>query len=449
MSEHVTTDELHPKQTDPLQTPLVIESDHTASEATHTQPSPEQEPPILAYATVPLAPGTPLVIRREFHFNSWLLVAALLLVILAGEHISPVITYIQTTYFHHWAHVTLFTTQKTLRTNYSFLAVTGTAQVQQKQIASRLLTVTTPTKTQSIQTTGIGHTPPVQATGSLTFYNEAPYVQTVQAGTVLTASSGVQISTDETVSIAAGNGSTNGSANAPAHTIQGGTGGNIPPLAINGFCCITGIYVKNTSSFTGGEDPQAYPMVSKEDADSATKNLTTPLDSQAKNTLVGQMQSSEQQLTPVHCSLTATVSPKVGEKATQATVTVFETCSVQVYDYAALARLTTQQFTQDTTAKFGGGFTPKHDVTLAIEKISLLDSRHTIYQLAVTAQGSVIFHPSANQLQNLTQVIAGKSISQARTELLHMKGIEGAYIQPLDNSQTLPTDPNQITITIS
>ncbi len=369
--------------------------------------------------------------------------------ILAGEHITPVVSYIQTTYLHHQAHVTLFTTAKTLSTSYSFLAVTGTADPQQKQIASRLLTVTTPTKTQRIKTTGIGHTPPVQATGYLTFYNEAPYVQTVQAGTVLTASSGVQIITDETVSIAAGNGSTNGSATATAHTIQGGTVGNIQPLAINGLCCITGIYVKNTSSFTGGEDPQAYPIVSKEDADTATKKLTTQLDPQAKNALVGQMQSSEQQLTSLHCSVTTTMSPKVGEKATKATVTVFETCSVQVYDYAALERLTTQQFTQDITAKFGVGFTPKHDVTLAIQKITLLDSRHTIYQLAVTAQGSVIFHPSANQLQKLTQRIAGKSITQARTELLHLPGIEGAYIQPLDNSQTLPTDPTQIQIIVS
>jgi hypothetical protein len=143
------------------------------------------------------------------------------------------------------------------------------------------------------------------------------------------------------------------------------------------------------------------------------------------------------------------VSPKVGEKATEATVTVFEACSVQVYDYAALERLTTQQFTQDITAKFGVGFTPKHDVRLVIQKIILLDSRHTTYQLAVTAQGSVIFHPSTNQLQKLTQVIAGKSITQARTELLHLPGIEGAYIQPLDNSQTLPADPTQIQIIVS
>ncbi len=122
MSEQVTTDELNPKQTDQLHTPPVIESNNTASEATdtHTQPPAEEEPHISQYATIPLAlePETPPVIRREFHFNYFLLVAALLLIVLIAEHITPVVSYIQTTYLHHQAHVTLFTTQKTLSTSY-------------------------------------------------------------------------------------------------------------------------------------------------------------------------------------------------------------------------------------------------------------------------------------------------------------------------------------------
>src|SRR5438270_898727 len=98
MQKQGTTDELTPKQTtDQLGTPPIIEGDIAASEVTGTEPP---EPHISDYPTVPLVPP-----RREFHFNYWLLVAALLLVLLVGEHISPVLTYLQTTFFHRQATV--------------------------------------------------------------------------------------------------------------------------------------------------------------------------------------------------------------------------------------------------------------------------------------------------------------------------------------------------------
>ena len=51
--------------------------------------------------------------------------------------------------------------------------------------------------------------------------------------------------------------------------------------------------------------------------------------------------------------------------------------------------------------QLGAGFTPKHEVILTLQKITLLDSRHNIYQFAVTAHGSVIFHPSTNLITPL------------------------------------------------
>ncbi len=339
------------------------------------------------------------------------------------------------TYFHPTATVTLFPTQKEVSQTYSFLAVTGTADPGQHQVSSRLLTVTTPTKSETIKTTGLAQTPPIQAQGAVIFYNQAPYSQTIEAGTVLTGSDGIQIVTDETVTIAPGSGAINGSATVSAHTLQAGRQANIAPLDINGFCCVAGILAKNTNGFTGGEDPKTYPIVSQPDVNAATKQLAGTLDPLAKDAIGKQMKATEQILTPL--------------KATQAQVNVSETCTSQVYDDAALQELTRSQFLRDVATQAGADFIPKGAVAIALEKATLLDKSHNAYHLSVTATGSVIFHLSKARLATLTRQIAGKRLDQAQRVLLQLQGVQGVYIRPLSSSDSsLPTDPSQIAILV-
>ncbi len=315
----------HTEETQVVSPDPVVEGSVAASDIVSTEPP--DEPHISEFPTMPLVPP-----KRYFRLNWWSIIALALLFLLAGEHGLPLVLSLVNTYLHPTATVTLFPTQKEMSQTYSFLAVTGTADPVQKQVSSRLLTFTTPTQTETIKTTGIGYTQPVQAQGTITFYNEAPYSQTIDAGTVITGSDGIQIVTDETVTIAAGSGATNGSATVPAHTIQAGQAANIAPLAINGLCCVAGILAKNTTSFSGGEDRVAYPIVSQADLDAAAKQLAGTLDPQAKDAISSQVKITEQLLTPLNCTYQTTATPKVGEKATTAPVSVSETCNVQVYD---------------------------------------------------------------------------------------------------------------------
>jgi hypothetical protein len=230
MQESTSTEELNQEQTGgQFSTPPIVESTIAESEVTSTEAPADQD--ISKHPTVPLAPLTPA--KRYFHVNWWSIVALLLLFILAGEHTIPFLFPVINAYIHPKATVTIFPTQKQMNQTYKFLVVTGTADPSHGQIPSRIISFTTPTKSGTINTTGIGYTPAIQAKGAITFYNEAPYIQTIYAGTVITAINGIQIVTDQTVKIAAGNGEANGNAEAPSHTIQAGTKANIRPLANN------------------------------------------------------------------------------------------------------------------------------------------------------------------------------------------------------------------------
>ncbi len=447
MQESAPTEKLDQDQTSGLLgTPHIIEGTLTASEVTSTDPP--EEPDISKHPTVPLAPLTPP--KRYFQVNWWSIVALSLLLILAGEHTIPLILPVINSFLHPKATVTIFPTQKTLSQTYSYLVVTGTADTSRNQIPSRVLSFTTQTKTETITTTGIGYTPAIQAKGTVTFYNEAPYRQSVYAGTVITAGDGIRVVTDQTVTIAEGFGVTNGSAEAPSHTIQAGTNANIPSLSINTLCCLSGILAKNMSPFAGGLDPKPYPMLSSADLQREATHLAGTLSNDAKVGIQLQMRASEQNLVPMQCSTHTTSNPKVGEEAKTAIVSVSETCSTQVYNNAILQQLISMKFLQDAAQQLGSNFVQSGSLTIAERKTMLLDKMHSTYKLDTSATGTMIFHMTATQLRWIATQIAGKPVAEAQHELLELSGVAGVYIQPAHQSDlSLPTDPGSIELVVS
>jgi hypothetical protein len=447
MQQSSPTEKLNQQQSITLfVTPPIIESTIAESEVTSTD-IPE-EPDISKHPTVPLAPlSAP---KRYFRVNWWFIVALVFLLILIGEHTIPFFLPIVDAYLHPKARVTIFPTQKRLSQTYSYLVVTGTADQNRSQIPSRVLSFITPTKSETINTTGIGYTPAIQAHGAITLYNEAPYVQTIYAGTVITTKDGTQIVTDQAVAIAPGNGVVNGSADTPAHTIQAGTHANIPPLAINTLCCISGILAKNLSPFTGGLDSQPYPMLSQADLKREATYLAGTISNSAKVGIQSQMRDFEQNLVPIQCNARTASNPKIGERATTATVSVSETCITQVYDNAAMQHLIGMQFMQDAGRQLSSNFVQSGSLTIAKRKTTLLDKIHATYELSVSATGTLIFHLTSLQVQNLKKSIAGKPTVQAQQELLHLSGVAGVYIQPAhQNDTSLPADPDQIQMSVS
>src|SRR5258708_28613048 len=109
-------------------------------------------------------------------------------------------------------------------------------------------------------TTGKGHKNSSQATGYITFYNAAPSVQTVVAGTLITGSDGTQVVTDQDVNIPAVSYPTLGQANVSAHTTSVGPSGNIKAGDIYGPCCRLNVSAVN-GTFSGGQNAYDYQMI--------------------------------------------------------------------------------------------------------------------------------------------------------------------------------------------
>ena len=70
--------------------------------------------------------------------------------------------------------------------------------------------------------------------GRVTFYNAAPSVQTIAAGTLLTGKDGVEVVTDQDAVIPAGTLATNGQVTVAAHAVNLGPSGNIAAQDIYG-----------------------------------------------------------------------------------------------------------------------------------------------------------------------------------------------------------------------
>src|SRR5260370_26325249 len=69
----------------------------------------------------------------------------------------------------------------------------------------RQLNPLTLSQSQITQTTGHGHQDATQATGELIFYNGQATIQTIAVGTIFTGADGIEVATDQAVTIPAGN----------------------------------------------------------------------------------------------------------------------------------------------------------------------------------------------------------------------------------------------------
>src|SRR5260370_10292060 len=133
----------------------------------------------------------------------------LLALVLIAVFVAPVVTLAAT--------VTLVPETKTLSTMLAVTALTtGTPEQARKQVAARVLVVNSLTQRQTVPTTGTGHAPARVGEGTVTFYNAAPYSQTVTAGTLLTGADGVEVATAAPAVIPAGNLPIEGGGTVPA-----------------------------------------------------------------------------------------------------------------------------------------------------------------------------------------------------------------------------------------
>lgn len=374
------------------------------------------------------------------------LLVYLLALVLVAVFVAPVVTLA--------AAVTLVPEAKTLSTTLTITALmTGTPDQTHKQVAARLLLVSSPARSQTVPTTGTGHAPARAGEGTVTFYNAAPYAQTVAAGTVLTGADGVEIVTDSPAVIPAGNPPTFGIAAVPAHAAAIGPRGNIAPLDLNGLCCTGGISVKNTAAFHDGQYAYDYPMLTQADIDHAAGPLLAALTPQTRATLHAQVSPNERLARQVQCQPAVTPNHPAGSNASQVTVSASVTCHAEAYDYGAVVRLVSSALLHEATTTLGSGYRLAGTISTTITQAGTPPhAKPGTLTLLVTGQGIWVYQVSRAEQARLTRLILGLS-RQAAMQVLQQQGhLSRIHIQITGlwaSGTTLPTDPARIHLMVT
>ncbi len=371
-----------------------------------------------------------------------------LALVLVAVFVAPVATLAAT--------VTLVPETKTLSTTLTVTALaTGTPEQAHKQVAARVLVVSSPTQSQSVPTTGTGHAPAQVGEGMLTFYNAAPYAQTVAAGTLLTGADGVEIVTAAPAVIPAGNPPIEGEVTVPAHATTIGPQGNIAPLDLNGLCCMAGISVKNTTAFHDGQDAYDYPMVTQADIDQAAGPLLAALTPATQGNVQAEVHQSERLVGQVQCQPQVTPDHPVGSDASQVTVNVQVACHAETYDHEAVVRLVTNALMQQATTTLGTDYALRGTISTTITRAGAPPhAKPGTLTLLVTGQGVWVYQVSMAEQARLSRLIAGLS-RQAAVQVLqqqeqhHLAGIHIQISGVWTNGSRLPADPVRIHLLVA
>jgi hypothetical protein len=417
--------------------PVITTPLPTPGDLHHTTPFPSA--PVQQWS-----PRNPRLFLAALGSGLFLYLLALLLI---GVFVAPVATLAAT--------VTLVPETKTLSTKLTVMALsTGTPEQAHQQVAARLLSMSSPAQNQSVPTTGTGHAPAQMGEGTVTFYNAAPYAQTVAAGTVLTGNDGVEIVTDALAVVPAGNPPIEGEVTVPAHASAIGPQGNITPLDLNGLCCLAGISVKNTMAFHDGQDAYDFPMVTQADIDHAAGPLLATLTAATQERLHAGVRPNERLAGPVQCQPAVTPDHPVGRDANQVTVSVSVACHAQVYDYGAVVRLVTGALLQNALTTLGTGFRLAGTISTTITPAGAPPHAGPgTLTLLVTGQGAWVYQVSSAEQARLTKLIAGLSRQAAlhvlqQQEAGHLAAVHIQVSGLWASGSRLPADPARIRLAV-
>jgi hypothetical protein len=352
------------------------------------------------------------------------------------------------------ATVTITPTSNDVSNTYVIFGVTGIPDPSQRQVQARQLSSVSSTQSMTVNATGVGQTPGVQATGTITFYNGAFKDQQVNAGTTFILTGGLQIVTASAVDIPPAGAPPNGRAgvaSVSAHAASVGPAGNIAALTINKTCCTSdgSIFAKNNAAFTGGQIPQTFTVVQQGDIDGPARTLVNTLMPEAQQSLHGQIHANEQPVSPARCVPTITSDRSAGDRATNVTVTVSVSCSEEVYDKDATQTIAADLLNQQANRTPGPGYALVGNLVTTVKHVMVTDPNKGTLSLTVRAEGIWVFQFSNAQKQSLANLIAGKSKKDAQALLLKQMGVAKADIMISGgDGNTLPADPSAITIVV-
>ncbi len=348
-------------------------------------------------------------------------------------------------FFTPSATITIVSASQQLTTISTLQVITnGTADPTKNQVLGRVLPSITMSQTQTVSTTGIAHQNAKSAHGFITFYNAAPYVQTVNAGTLLVGTDGIQLITDQDVTIPAAIMPTEGQVTVLAHAAITGPGGNVKIGDVYGLCCRQNVFVAN-GAFHGGQDAKDVPIVTIQDLKGTVARLESNLMKSVQMVLQTQVRPEETLITFPECNSHHTRSRDTGDEATQVTVAVNVTCTGEVYNTHALQSQIAQLAVQQARKQLGNKYVLSGEIHRSILSAHISNDTQDADILEVKSTGVWTYQFSDYQLTRIARMIEGKKKDQATRILLQKVHVQRASIN-IRGSDTLilPTDPRRI-----
>jgi serine/threonine protein kinase len=357
------------------------------------------------------------------------------------------------------ASITITPQQKEWNKIYSLSAVTGTPHSAQHQVQARVLTVTTPAQAQTVKASGKRVMPGtgVAASGTLTFDNTALVPLAFPAGTVLSNTLGTagatQVALNAPVVVPAASATLpHTQASVAVHVVKVGKAGNIAAgqfvaRGTAGVAAAPNWSATNPAAFAGGVDEQTYTYVQQSDIDTTAAALiqaNTPVPAQV---LKPKIPKNDRLVGEGACTPGQQANHQANDKAATVTVSVWFTCSGNLYDYDRASMLTASLLREEMKTAH---YTAINTVKTTLKQQRIANDQGTIaLQMQAQARGSYYFDDAA--MKNIAKQLAGKSMSQAQTWLKAQTSISTATIKLAGGTgkQVLPTSAQDITVTIT
>jgi hypothetical protein len=299
------------------------------------------------------------------------------------------------------------------------------------------------TQTATVPATGHRHLDARRARGALTFFNGLLTAQTIAAGTVLTGSSGVQVTTERATFIPAGNPPVYGEVTVQAHALLPGSQGNFRAGAIHQACCAPSVVADNLAPFIGGQDARDETVVTHADLDTAATTLKASLDKAERAALQSQVNGEETLISPP-CGTRITSDYHAGDAATSLQVTVTAICRGLASARNAIEEAARQALAQQAARQIERGYTLSGTIQVTTLQATITGWSCGMASVQVQAEATYTYQLSQHEEQYIRHLIAGASRREATSDLLSLPGIQSATV----SAATLPADPDAIQIVI-
>jgi len=290
-------------------------------------------------------------------------------------------------------------------------------------VPARMISATSALSQTSGPTTGTLQQPALTAHGAITFFNVAPFSQTVAADVLLTAANGMQFRTFGSTSIPASQNAIAGSATVPAVATQVGTQGNIAVGGVDAECCLPGIRAKNMQPFTGGQNAVIQSVVLQHDIDTLAAPFVTQAIQQAQAALPNQERPGEQLAPGTACAPRIAADHPAGSLADHITVTIMAACHAEVYNQRVAQQLAGNLMEQQVAHTFGSPYQLTGSLTIELKQSVQQDAHTSTLTLSLLVQGRWVYGLNPQTLRRYLPLIAGKSQQNARAILLREPGI--------------------------